>query len=114
MKDSRQRTVVATGTVFPTDNVLSNKACDKCKKRSRCFADKGIPIIVRYFRHLYIPDYKESWTLFIDFPDCKQLNGVFSEAQVSASLHTGNRKKIKGKIIESRISQIAELNVVKI
>lgn len=114
MKNSEPPIEIGSGTIYPAEKILSDKDCAGCKQRSRCLAGEGIPIIVRNFQHLYIPDYKESWTLFVDLPDCKQLNSVFSEAQVSASLFTGIRNKIKGKIIESRISQMAELNVVEI
>lgn len=114
MKGRRQRTAIGTGTIFPTDKALSNTTCEKCKQRSRCLVGGGIPITVRDVHHLYIPDYKELWTLFVDLPDCKQVNKVFSLARISAHLYTRNKTQIEGKIIENRISQSAEIDVVEI
>lgn len=107
-------TEMGTATIFAADKVLSSTVCTGCSNRFRYFAGDGIPVIVRGIRHLFLPDYKDSWTLLVDLPDCKQSNKLFSLARISASLYTGNRAQIEGKVIESRISQVAELSVVEI
>lgn len=105
---------IGEGVIFPADQVLADKACDGCRQHLRCLAGEGIPITIRDIRHLYVPDYKELWTLFIDLPDCKQVKKAFSQARMTAHLNTGNKRQIEGKIIESRISQPAELDIVDI
>ena len=85
--------------------------CVTCPNRSCCFAGEGITITVRNFQHLFIPDYKNSWTLFCDLPDCRQLPTYLNQARISASLRTGNRAQIEGRVVESRISSQVELHV---
>jgi hypothetical protein len=101
-------------TIFPSDQLLSSTACANCKNNYLCLSGKGINVIVRGIRHLFLPDYKNSWTLSVDLPECAQSNKVFSLARISASLHTGNQAKFEGKIFESSISRFAELSVVEI
>lgn len=101
-------------TIFPSDQVLLSAACANCNNNHSCLSGKGITVIVRGIRHLFLPDYKNSWTLSVDLPECAQLNKVFSLARISASLNTGNRAKLEGKVFESSISRFAELSVVEI
>jgi hypothetical protein len=113
-KDSQPMVDMGTATIFPTETVLSSTICTKCNNRFRCSEGDGIPVIVRGIRHLFLPDYENSWTLSVDLPDCKQLNKLFSLARISSTLYTGNRAHVEGKIIESHISQLAELSIVEL
>lgn len=113
-KDSQLMAEMGTVTIFPTETVSSSTVCTGCNNRFHCFTREGITVIVRGIRHLFLPDYKNSWTLLVDLPDCKQLSKLFSLAHISATLYTGNRAHVEGKIIESHISQLAELSVVEL
>ena len=101
-------------TIFPLEHLLSSAACANCINKHTCLTGAGITVTVRGIRHLFLPDYKNSWTLSVDLPDCAQLNKLFSLARISASLKTGNRARFEGKVFESRISRFVELSVVEI
>jgi hypothetical protein len=103
-----------TATIYPSETTLSSAVCIACKNRSHCFAGDGINTAVRGISHLFLPDYKNSWTLSVDLPDCKQLDKLLSLNKICADLYTGNRTHIAGRIIENHISELAELNVVEI
>jgi len=100
-------------TIFPPSS-LPNDSCKKCNNRYLCSTGNGITLSVRNLTHLFLPDYKNSWTLSVDLPECIQIKRLFSMANISASLYTGNKAQIKGKIIESRISSLAELHVIEL
>jgi hypothetical protein len=102
------------GTAIIFSPVASKSSvCMTCSNRFQCIAGEGINTKVRNFQHLFVPDHKNSWTLYVDLPDCRQLPSILSGAQISAELYTGNRAKIVGKIVESRISKLAEIQVIE-
>lgn len=100
-------------TIYPSTPLLDD-TCLGCSNHQQCFSDNGITVKVNDFEHLYLPDYKNSWTLFTDIPNCKKLSKLFASTDISASLYTGNKVNIKGKIIKSRISSLAELFIVEL
>ena len=116
VKESKDNPMAEMGRamIFPSDKSLSLKICGDCKNYLSCSKGKGLTLMVRQIRHLFLPDYKNSWTLTVDLPECKQPRTFFTLARISASLYTANRAQIEGKIIESTITQFAELSVVEI
>lgn len=107
-------TEMGTATIYPSETTLTYAACTVCKNRSHCLAGDGIDTVVRGFSHLFLPDYKNSWTLLIDLPDCKELDKLLSLTKICADLYTGNKMHIVGKIIEKHILDLVELYVVEI
>jgi hypothetical protein len=105
-------TEMGTATIF-SPVASQSSMCMTCPNRFQCIAGEGITTTVRNFQHLFVPDYKNSWTLYVDLPDCRQFPSLLNAARISASLYTGNRAQIEGKIVESHISNMAELHVLE-
>jgi hypothetical protein len=64
-------------TIFPANENLSLKICCDCNNHSLCSQGKGISLTVHEIQHLFLPDYKNSWTLTVDLPDCRQPRKFF-------------------------------------
>jgi hypothetical protein len=107
-------TEMGIANIFPPKSAISAKGCKGCGNFSQCWSSKGLEMTVRGIRHLFLPDYKNSWVLVLDLPECKQPERLFSLAKISASLYTGNRARFEGKVFKYNISQSVELHVVEI
>ncbi len=106
--------MTAMGTVTMYSDVAGKSGmCVTCPNRDCCYKGEGITVTVRNFQHLFIPDYKNSWTLFCDLPDCRQLSVFLDGAKFSATLRGGIQTPFSGKIVESRITNIVELHVIE-
>jgi hypothetical protein len=103
---------VGIATVYPSANLLDEK-CGNCVNNSRCRSGLGLTLPIRNIQHLFLPDYRDSWWLSIDVPECRHMEKFFSLAKITASLNTGNKKQVLGKVIEKKLGDLAELYVVE-
>jgi hypothetical protein len=99
---------------IPFEGHLSPMNCAGCKNQRLCFSGKGIALIVHKIKHLFLLDNKNSWTLMVGVPECRQPDRLFSMVHISAKLYMGNRAQVEGKVIEKNILKCADLSVVEI
>ena len=102
---------MGTATIF-SPTASKSSMCMTCPNRFSCIAGEGITVAVISFEHLLVDGNKDSWTLYCDLPDCRQLPGLLNGAKIVATLNTVNQTPIEGTIVDSQISREVKLHVI--